>query len=619
MIANYIISLFRKRKRLLTQYFVTSFGGAACSAVLVLLIQQFLAVAHHKEGHFVQYLATLFGQANLFVVLTSLLVLSQLLGTYLGYQNRLCTQSASEILELGLMDRIVRILLRLSVQFFKRQSEGDLMQAVRTDVTNMRLLTVCYAGLVRSALMGIAMAWVVIWLNPLLAFVSLILLPVIAMPLYGYSVTRLRVASRRMRTTGYVLFDTILQIIAGIRIIKAFGAEEKQADLSVKAGQKYFKVLMDVVRVRSVIQVIQESVGALSMVGIIAVGGYQITHGSGTWEGLVAFVFASRALFAPLNEIYGAISDIHLYSASTVRIRELLSATSDVKDRPNARPLLKSPEIIAFDNVDFDYGGPPVLHNISFQVNAGETIGIVGPSGAGKSSLLNLIVRFYDPTAGQVRYDGFDLRDLQLDDVYRQMAIVTQDPYLFPTTARENIRCGRPEATDQEVEDAARAASMHEEILNLPNGYDTALGMGGRDLSRGQAQRINVARALLRNSRLLLLDEATSSLDSVAEAQVQHSIDRLMEGRTCFIVAHRLSTLRNADRLIVLDRGACIGFGPHDELIRDCRLYRQFWELQQLGEVDMDYISTVLATSRQVEENAGDTKHMREDVQALEA
>lgn len=599
------------------RYFATSFGGAACSAVLILLIQQFLAVAHHKSGHFVQFLASVFGASNLFVVLTCLLVVSQLLGTFLGYKNRLCTQAASEIIELGLMNRIIQVLLRLSVQFFKRQSEGDLVQAVRTDVGNMRALTVCYAGLLRSALMAVAMAWVVIWLNPLLAFISLVLLPLVALPLLGYSATRLRVASRRMRTTGYVLFDTVLQIISGIRIIKAYGAEEKQAELSVKAGQNYFKVLMDVVRVRSIMQVLQESVAAMSMVGIIAAGGYQITHGIGTWEGLVAFVFASRALFAPLNEIYGAISDIHIFHASTVRIRELLSATSDVTDSPNALPLLKAPEIISFDNVSFHYGGPMVLHNISFQVMAGETIGIVGPSGAGKSSLLNLIVRFYDPTAGQVRYDGCDLRDLQLNDVYRQMAIVTQDPFLFATTARENIRCGRPEATDQEVEEAAQAASMHEEILNLPNGYDTVLGMGGRDLSRGQAQRINVARALLRNSRLLLLDEATSSLDSVAEAQVQHSIDRLMEGRTCFIVAHRLSTLRNADRLIVLDRGACIGFGTHDELIRDCALYRQFWDLQQLGDVDMDYISSMLATPRQVEQTASDPDQARERAEAM--
>jgi ABC-type multidrug transport system fused ATPase/permease subunit len=422
MIARYIISLFRNRLSLVLHYFVTSLGNVACSVLLIVLIQQLLAVAHNKHGRFVAFLASVFGPSNLFAVLAALLVLTQLLGAYLGYQNRLSTQAAGEILELGLMERIIRTLLKLSVQFFKRQSDGELMQAVRIDVTNMRALTMSYVGLVRSGIMAVAMGAVVLWLNPLLAFISMVLLPVIALPLVGYSSKQLRLASRRMRTTGYALFDTILQIIAGIRMIKAYGAEERQADLSVVAGRNYFKVLMDVVRIRSVMQVQLESVGAVSIVGIIAAGGYQITRGIGTWEGLVAFVFASRALFAPLNEIYGAVQDISVYHSSVGRITELLSAKPDVVDSPDARPLLDAPNVISFQDVTFGYGGPPVLHNVNFEIRSGETIGIVGPSGAGKSTLLNLIVRFYDATSGHVRYDGVDVRDLRLDDVYRQTA-----------------------------------------------------------------------------------------------------------------------------------------------------------------------------------------------------
>jgi subfamily B ATP-binding cassette protein MsbA len=198
--------------------------------------------------------------------------------------------------------------------------------------------------------------------------------------------------------------------------------------------------------------------------------------------------------------------------------------------------------------------------------------------------LLNLLVRLYDPTFGSVCFDGVDLRQLQLGDIHDQVAIVAQEPFLFSTTARENIRCGRPAATDAEVEDAAKAAFIHEDILAMPSAYDTVIGVGGRQLSRGQAQRINVARAFVKNAPILLLDEATSSLDSVTEANVQEAIDRLLQTRTSFVIAHRLSTLRNANRLLVLDRGKCVGFGTHEELLRDCEIYRRLWDSQILDD-----------------------------------
>jgi ABC-type multidrug transport system fused ATPase/permease subunit len=208
----------------------------------------------------------------------------------------------------------------------------------------------------------------------------------------------------------------------------------------------------------------------------------------------------------------------------------------------------------------------------------------VGPSGAGKTTLLNLMVRLYDPSSGSVLFDGEDLRQFRLGDIYDKVAIVAQEPFLFSTTVRENIRCGRPAATDAEVEEAARRAFIHEDILAMAEGYQTLIGVGGRQLSRGQAQRINVARAFIKNAPILLLDEATSSLDSVAEANVQEAIDGLLQTRTSFVVAHRLSTLRRADRILVLEAGQCVAFGPHDQLLRECDIYRQMWESQLLGD-----------------------------------
>ena len=220
--------------------------------------------------------------------------------------------------------------------------------------------------------------------------------------------------------------------------------------------------------------------------------------------------------------------------------------------------------------------------DISISVNAGETIGIVGPSGAGKTTLLNLMIRLYDPSSGCVQFDGRDLRNLKLDDIYHQVAIVAQEPFLFSTSVRENIRCGRPSASDAESKMPRGQPSSMTRFCDFPEGYDTQIGVGGRGLSRGQAQRINVARAFVKNAPILLLDEATSSLDSVTEAHVQEAIEHLLESRTSFVVAHRLSTLRKADRLLVLDRGKCVGFGSHEELMRACPLYGRLWKSQQL-------------------------------------
>jgi subfamily B ATP-binding cassette protein MsbA len=268
--------------------------------------------------------------------------------------------------------------------------------------------------------------------------------------------------------------------------------------------------------------------------------------------------------------------------ASVKRIDEFLKTKPGIPQRPDAAPLERAPGMIAFDNVSFSYGDRQVLYDLSFAVKAGETVGIVGPSGGGKTTLMSLLVRFYDPTGGAVRFDGRDLRDLRLGDIYDQVSLVTQEPFLFTASVRENIRCGRPDATDAEVEAAARAAFIHEDILALPSGYSSEIGIGGREMSGGQRQRLTVARALLKNAPILLLDEATSALDSVAEKEVQRAIDKLMIGRTTFVIAHRLSTLRKADKLLVMEAGRCVGFDTHEALLGNCQVYKRLWEAQYL-------------------------------------
>jgi ABC-type multidrug transport system fused ATPase/permease subunit len=243
-------------------------------------------------------------------------------------------------------------------------------------------------------------------------------------------------------------------------------------------------------------------------------------------------------------------------------------------------PLPSAPTRLSVTDVSFARGDVTVLDGVTFDLRAGETLGIAGPSGAGKTTLLNLIARFYDPAHGAVALDGHDLRQLRLADMYRHLAIVAQEPFLFASSVRDNIRCGRPDATSAEVEAAARAAEIHDEIVAMPNGYDTVVGPGGRELSRGEAQRVNIARAVLKNAPILLLDEATSSLDSFSEAKVQRAIDRLAAGRMTIAVAHRLSTLRSAHRVLVLDDGRVAGLGTHAELLANCTVYRSLWEAQ---------------------------------------
>jgi ABC-type multidrug transport system fused ATPase/permease subunit len=287
-----------------------------------------------------------------------------------------------------------------------------------------------------------------------------------------------------------------------------------------------------------------------------------------------------RAVQGPLNNINTAYLEIQRYGASVAHIEQLLQERPEIQDQADALPLSQSPMTIAADRLAFGFQGKPVFDNVSFTVNAGETLGIVGASGAGKTTLLNLLARFYDPTSGAVLLDGKDLRSFRLKDIYRMLAIVTQDPFLFSTSIRDNILCGRPDASQEEVEDAARAAEIHDEIMAMPDGYETIVGQGGRSLSRGEAQRVNVARAILKNAPILLLDEATSSLDSYSEARVQRAVDRLASGRLAISVAHRLSTLRNASRILILEQGHVVALGTHNELLANCPTYRRLWEAQ---------------------------------------
>jgi ABC-type multidrug transport system fused ATPase/permease subunit len=579
--SHYVVGLLLREKRLLARFAVTTIGRTILLMAAILLIRAFLGGAlgqpHGVSGAF----SAMLGPRGGLWVVAGLLLTAFLGAAALGYDNTIVQQRIIRSIEIGVMERLIRHLLRLSVAFFDRQSHGDVIEAVREDVGRLRLVVIAAAEMSLQGVTAIGLLATATWMSPDLALMSLAVFGIAAAPVLA-TAKRIRKRSVGLRRKGYVLFDTILQMLRGIRIIKIYQGEEGEAREAVRRTRVYFEELIRITRITALGQVALDSLGGLSLVIITILGGFQVMDGRLTWPALLAFIMAVRTAHGPLYQLNAQYLQIQRYGASLKRIEELLAEQPGVTDPPQPLPLAHV-EGVSFDRVAFSYdGSATVLCEVSFDLAAGDVLGIVGPSGSGKTTLLNLVARFYDPSSGQVRVNGRDVRAYRLADLHRLIAIVTQEPFLFATTVRENIRCGRPDSSDGEVEQAARAAEIHDDIVRLPQGYDTVVGMAGRMLSGGQVQRVNVARAILKNAPILILDEATSSLDSIAEARVQRALTTLMRGRTTFVVAHRLSTLRNASRILVLDRGRVMGLDRHDDLLLRCTLYRQLWEAQAL-------------------------------------
>jgi ATP-binding cassette, subfamily B, bacterial MsbA len=579
---RHVAHLFDGRWKLVAAFVLSALGRTASQVAVLLLIQSFLSGVLGGEaapGSLTARVAGSLGTGGVLWAGGLLLLLVQIAGSLSAYVNYVAQQHINKVVELGTMELLIRHLLKLSVPFFDRQSHGDVIETVLTDVGHLRTMVRSMFNILFEGLLAVGLVATVIKISPELSLLALVVVPAAALPLYVIANRTLKRAFH-VRETGFVLSDIILQVLRGIRVIKIFRAEEAQARESVEKGTVFHEAMISRIQTERLASVVMDIISGLLVVVVIVIGGRKVMLGELPWAGLLAFILAVRGLFGPINNMSTYYVDLQVTKPAVQRIATFLRTPPDIVDRPGAGKLDKPPGEIVFDEVSFTYGHEQVLKRVSFAVRAGETIGIVSPSGGGKSTLLSLLVRFYDPTSGGIRFDGKDLRDVRIADLYAQMTMVTQDSFIFSTTVRENIRYGRPSATDAEVEDAARAAYVHDEITALPQGYETAIGMGGRDLSGGQKQRVSIARALLKNAPLLLLDEATSALDSVAEAEVQRAVERLMLGRTSFVVAHRLSTLRNADRVLVLDRGERVGYAPHEQLLDECPLYRKLWQTQ---------------------------------------
>jgi len=467
----------------------------------------------------------------------------------------------------------------LSVGFFERQSHGDLVQAIRLDVTRSRNAASACVQMALESAMAIGYLAGAVWISPRLSILIFLVMPLAVAPVLALARRSMR-KSFHIRRRASALYDSVLQILRGIRVIKVFRAEESERARIERQARGYFAACIEIARAGSMGRMLLESVAGLSIVLVVIAGGFEVLHGTLSWPSLLAFLMAVRSIHTPVQNVNTEFMELQTNAASVERIASLLAERPAIADGPSPQTA-RGPRSVRLENVTFRYGDRVTLQNICFEIRAGETLGIAGPSGAGKTTLLGLLARFFDPDNGRISWDGCDLRQLRLAVLHDQIGLVPQSPFLFSGTVAENIRVGRPGASDREVQEAARAAEIHEEIAALADGYQTRIGPGGRALSEGQAQRINVARALLKNAPVLLLDEATSSLDSLSESKLQRAVDAAVRDRTTFVVAHRLSTLRNATRILVLDEGRSVGLGTHSELLASCPIYAEMWRAQQ--------------------------------------
>ncbi|HKQ98653.1 MAG TPA: ABC transporter ATP-binding protein [Candidatus Polarisedimenticolia bacterium] len=469
---------------------------------------------------------------------------------------------------------------RQSLAFFSENSTGHLLSRILGDVGRLqRMVSGDLADILRLSAMAIGQAVWLFYLNWRFAGFCLVLLPIIVYPVARLG-RRLRDASRgsmqRMGDASLVMKEGI----AGTRIVQAFGQEQFEVDRFTGALDRAQRAEKKAARLVSIMPPVMETIAALGAALLFAYAAGRIAAGKLSAGEFVTFVAGLFVVFASIRNLVKINNDVQQGIAATRRVFEIMDLPRQVLDRPGAAPMPPFRERIEFRGVSFAYGKAPVLERVDLTVPRGRVVAIVGSSGAGKSTLVNLLPRFYDVTEGALLIDGRDVREVSLQSLRAQIGLVTQEVILFDDTVRNNIAYGRPETPEAAVLEAARAAYAHEFITALPRGYETPLGEAGHRLSQGQRQRISIARALLRNAPILILDEATSSLDSESEREVQAALDNLIEGRTVFVIAHRLATVRRADQILVLDRGRIVESGTHGDLLTRGGAYARLHDLQ---------------------------------------
>ncbi len=490
-------------------------------------------------------------------------------------------------------------LIGADLAFFHANSTGTLVSRFTNDANMLRsAVSNALTGIGRDSLTLVFLLGVMFYQDWLLAIISFFAFPTAVLPIVRLG-RRMRKVSIYAQVELGELTTLLDEAFRGVRHVKAYGMERYEASRVHRVIERLFELAQRAAKTRSASSPIMETLGGLAIVAVIFYGGYQVVHSARTPGAFFSFVTALLLAYEPMKRLANLNANLQEGLAAAQRIYAILDAAPAVTDRPDARPLKASRGAIRFETVRFAYGPEkPALEGISLEVPAGRTVALVGPSGAGKSTILNLIPRFYDVAEGRVLVDGNDVREVTLASLRANIALVSQEIGLFDDTVRANIAYGRPGASETEIEEAVRMAGAHGFIRELPQGYDTQVGGNGVRLSGGQRQRIAIARAMIKRAPILLLDEATSALDTETERQVQAALAELMRGRTTLVVAHRLSTVIDADLIYVIDEGAVIESGSHAELMARKGHYARLYALQLAEEASEEIPAPALRGAR---------------------
>lgn len=496
------------------------------------------------------------------------------------FLNDYFMKTAGQLAVQKIRNEIYEKTMGLSMGFFNKQSTGVLMSRVLNDVGAMQDgIGKTITGLFSDGISLISLLCVIFYRDWQLALISFLVIPATIYPaqFIGKKIKRLsKIGQEKMGNISSVLQETF----SGIKVIKAFGLEGRETQKFRTRNLEFYDYTRRSIKYDALSAPVMEAISSVGVALVIWIGGRNVLDGRMTSAEFFSFITAMALFYSPVKKLISSYNTLQKSMGAAERVFEIIDMKPAIEDPPAPLSIDRVAGVVRFDDVSFSYGEDPVLKNITIHADKGQVIALVGPSGGGKTTLVSLLTRFYDVTSGSVSIDGTDIRCFRLQELLRQIALVDQETILFNDTIANNIRYGKPAATDAEVEAAARSAFAHDFILELPEGYQTNIGDRGIRLSGGQRQRLCIARALLKNAPILILDEATSALDTESEQMVQLALDNLMANRTTFVIAHRLSTIFKADKILVIHNGEIKESGSHAALIAEDGLYKKLYEMQ---------------------------------------
>jgi ATP-binding cassette, subfamily B, multidrug efflux pump len=519
-------------------------------------------------------------------VLLGLVVIKGILTYFEGRWTEIVSQNVAYDIRNELQQKINQ----LSFSFHDQAKAGDLLSRTIQDVERIRFLTGrATFRVIEGLVLMILTAGMMIWMNPKLGLLAVFALPFLVVQSVRFGRV-FRPLSTSIQRQLSILTTRVEQTLRGVQVVKTFNQELAEIHRFQAENKQWLDLSMAAVRMQSLNMPLLNLIANISSVVILLYGGILVIQNQLTLGELVAFTSYVAQLISPVRSLGMVLPAITMAAASAERVFQILDTVPEVTEDADAVPVKFNHGRVVFDQVSFSYGQQSgILKEINFEAEPDQVIALLGPTGSGKTSVVNLIPRFYDPTAGKILIDGIDIRKMTINSLRSQIGIVLQETTLFAATIRENISFGKPDATQEQIEEAARSAQSHEFIMEMPEGYETKVGERGITLSGGQKQRLAIARALLTNPRILILDDATSSIDTGTEHLIQLALEQVMKGRTTFVIAHRLSTVQQADLILLLDKGRIVAHGRHDELIRTSGLYASIYH-QQLSQESLDKV-----------------------------